>query len=414
MLSGKKMFIQPQYFSKFRCIGTECEDTCCSGWKVIIDKNTYKKYRECSDKDLRRQMDKQITRNRGVNANDDYYAKIKMDSESNCPFLNNERLCIIQKKMGEEYLSKICNSYPRELRCIDGIIERSLKLSCPEVTRLALLDSGLMEFNEVEDQLSMHNNIVVTIDTTDAKYNKSLEKYFWALRIFTIITLQKRDYLLWERLIILGLFYDNVNNAVNENKLDTIPQVINKYETMIEQGFLHEELKQIPVNNAVQMNLIKTLVDARCSFGVDTSFADWISKFSQGIQYNSEDDIEVNAARYEEIYRKYYEPYIQHKEYILENYMVDYVFKTMFPLSGKKCCFDSYIMMIVHYAIIKMLLIGIAGFYKEKFDNKQIIKLIQSFVKTVEHNPLYLKNVLNCFTENKFTSMAYMAILIKN
>jgi lysine-N-methylase len=54
------------------------------------------------------------------------------------------------------------------------------------------------------------------------------------------------------------------------------------------------------------------------------------------------------------------------KGYILEHYIVNYVFKTMFPLASEKHCFDNYIMMIVHYAMIKILLIGIAGFYKEK------------------------------------------------
>jgi lysine-N-methylase len=413
MLAGKMMFIQPRYVSKFRCIGTECEDSCCSGWDVIIDKSTYEKYRKCSDRDLRSQMDKQITRTRSSANDDDYYAKVNLNSEGSCPFLDAEKLCVIQKTMGEEYLSKICVTYPRSLKCIDGRIERSLTMSCPTAIRLALLDPGLMEFDEVEDQLSIQNTLSANVDTQDVKYTRSLEKYFWDLRIFTITILQKRKYLLWERLIILGLFFDDVGKRVTENKLDTIPQVISKYGNMVEQNFLRKELEKIPVKNTVQINLIKALVEARCN-GVNASFVECISKFTQGIQYNSEDSIEVNTARYEEICRKYYAPYMEQKEYILEHYMVNYVFKTIFPLGSEKHCFDNYIMMIVHYAMIKMLLIGITGFYKEEFGDKHVIKLIQSFAKTIENNSVYLKNVFNCLTENEVTSMAYMAILIKN
>ncbi|WP_020061386.1 hypothetical protein [Bacillus sp. 123MFChir2] len=43
-----------------------------------------------------------------------------------------------------------------------------------------------------------------------------------------------------------------------------------------------------------------------------------------------------------------------------------------------------------------------------------VIKLIQSFAKTVEHNTVYLKNVLALLKTNEFTTMPYMAILAKN
>ncbi len=29
----------------FICIGAECEDTCCKGWKIGIDKDSYRAYR---------------------------------------------------------------------------------------------------------------------------------------------------------------------------------------------------------------------------------------------------------------------------------------------------------------------------------------------------------------------------------
>ena len=98
----------------------------------------------------------------------------------------------------------------------------------------------------------------------------------------------------------------------------------------------------------------------------------------------------------------------------MENYLVNYVFKNLFPFSGEKHIFDNYVMLIVHYAMIKMLLIGMAGFHKEKFKTEHVIKLIQSFSRTVEHNSAYLKKVNKLLRDNKFNTMPYMAILIKN
>ena len=30
--------ISPKYVEKFKCIGGECEDNCCMGWDIDVDK----------------------------------------------------------------------------------------------------------------------------------------------------------------------------------------------------------------------------------------------------------------------------------------------------------------------------------------------------------------------------------------
>ena len=34
----------PDYYKDFKCIAGACEDTCCAGWQIVIDKKTLKKY----------------------------------------------------------------------------------------------------------------------------------------------------------------------------------------------------------------------------------------------------------------------------------------------------------------------------------------------------------------------------------
>lgn len=118
--------------------------------------------------------------------------------------------------------------------------------------------------------------------------------------------------------------------------------------------------------------------------------------------------------RYTEAYTNFYKPFMEEKEYIFESYLVNYVFKNLFPLNGEKHVFDNYVMLIVHYSMTKMLLIGMAGFNRGNFNNDHVVKLIQSFAKTIEHNNAYQKNIFNLLESNNFTTMAYMAILIKN
>lgn len=100
-------------------------------------------------------------------------------------------------------------------------------------------------------------------------------------------------------------------------------------------------------------------------------------------------------------------------EYILENYLVNYVFKNLFPVVGDDI-FDNYVILITHYAMIKMMLIGMAGYRKENFGIDYAVKLIQSFSRAVEHDKNYVKRIFELLKENKMDTLGYMAILVKD
>lgn len=136
-------------------------------------------------------------------------------------------------------------------------------------------------------------------------------------------------------------------------------------------------------------------------------------EFLWGIQYDADSTVEEIGLRYHEAWQNYYEPYMREHEYIFENYLVNYVFKNLFPFTAEKTLFDSYMMLVLHYSLIKMHLIGIAG-YRKGLNDEIFIKLVQSFAKTVEHNQRYLNEIADLMKQNGFNTMAYMSILIKN
>lgn len=413
-MTKARKILQPQYVKKFQCIGPACEDSCCSGWGVRIDKDTYKKYRHCSDEQLRSQMDVKITRNR-TNANPANYAKIVLNSNGSCPFIDEDKLCAIQRKIGEQYLSVTCTTYPRISNTINGTLEKSLTMSCPEATRRALLNPDLMEFDELEYDITNRHNAGLVLNTSDMKLAQRPQKYFWDLRIFTISLLQNRSYQLWQRLVILGLFCNKLNQLVSDCEVHDIPKLIDIYTNGLEHDIFRTELDSIPNQLTIQMELMKELADERIFAGVNSQrFMDCFGEFLHGIQYTAEATKEEIGVRYAEAYDKYYQPFMAQHEYILENYLVNFMFKNLFPVNGEKHIFDNYVLLIVHYAMIKMLLIGMAGFHKENFGTDQVIKLIQSFAKVIEHNNAYLKEAFKILKVNNMNTLAYMAILIKN
>ena len=110
---------------RFRCIGTACEDTCCRGWNVPIDRTTYKKYQHMPAGPLRTLICESIEENvelaglgtgdgspaRG--GDDAVFAQIRMNSANQCPLLSREWLCRIHRALGRRCLAIRCATYPR-------------------------------------------------------------------------------------------------------------------------------------------------------------------------------------------------------------------------------------------------------------------------------------------------------------
>ena len=44
----------PQYYDKFKCIGSECPETCCQGWQITLDKETFNKYQKLDNLNLKK------------------------------------------------------------------------------------------------------------------------------------------------------------------------------------------------------------------------------------------------------------------------------------------------------------------------------------------------------------------------
>lgn len=163
------------------------------------------------------------------------------------------------------------------------------------------------------------------------------------------------------------------------------------------------------------MKLLKELADERFFQGINSPrYFECFKEFLQGIEYNKDSTEEEIGERYIQAYEEYYRPYMEEREYILENYLVNHVFKNLFPLGEKsRTIFTEYVMLIIHYALIKMHLIGMAAFH-QGLQDELVLKLIQSFAKTVEHNTVYLRQIRELLQKSDLTTMAYMAILIRN
>ncbi|AET67227.1 hypothetical protein Desor_1580 [Desulfosporosinus orientis DSM 765] len=403
----------PLYLKSFNCIGSACEDSCCFGWSTItVDSKTFQKFSKIQDLALKEIIDDKVVLNQ-TEQSEESYAHVELNNDSTCPFLTEEKLCLIQLKQGEEYLSKICFTFPRMTNVVDGILEKSAVMSCPEAVRMALLNSKGINFISVQETLDVRNNISISVNTNDPAFTDTPNKYFQDLRNLTLQILKNRDYKLEERFIILGLFFQKLSKVCNEKKVDTIPNLITSFAQFIKKESLIAILAKTPTSPAVQFKLLMQGALTRLVQGITNQrYAECFLEFLQGIKHSPDISLDISAENYRLAYENYYAPFAIEHEYVFENYLVNYVYNNLFPLCDGDI-FDEYIKLVFHYSLIKMLLIGIAGFH-QGLNLELLVKLIQSFAKTIEHNPQYINETKDWFISKGLNSMSYLSILIKN
>jgi lysine-N-methylase len=421
LLSFKKV-LEPQYLQSFRCSAADCQDSCCIGWDVVIDQATYDAYEKCQDVLLKPLFHEHIAINDKSVGNSTYipYALVKMNHHS-CPFLTDERLCIIQKTLNEDALSITCATYPHTFNDVDGVLERSLCVSCPEAARLVLLNKNPMQFDSSEIITNIRNLQIPILNTQHDAHNKPY-RYFWKIRAFIITLLQDRTYPLWQRLIILSTFCNKLDQVTAKYYEEDIPYLISYFTDKIREGEYREPMNNAATNLEIQLQAMKILIDHRLQGEfVTTQFLDFTSEFTKGICFIEGASLEVAVERYAEVYNAHYQPFMKNHEYILENYLVNYVFKNLFPFGPQKSIFyeqrsiyTEYTLLVLHYSMIKTLLIGMAGYHRKDFSTKHVVKLIQTFAKTIEHNLPYLKQAVQFINASNMNNTGGMTVLMKN
>lgn len=118
----------PAYYKKFACIADKCDHSCCVGWEIDIDGDTYLKYKELTVDYARSIID-------SISEQD--VPHFKLGAHDRCPHLDERGLCKIILNVGEEHLCSICREHPRFYNYTD-VAEVGLGMSCREAARLIL------------------------------------------------------------------------------------------------------------------------------------------------------------------------------------------------------------------------------------------------------------------------------------
>lgn len=221
----------PDYYKEFHCIADQCEDTCCAGWQIVIDKKSLAKYKKMSG-DFGRVMRRKVNWLTGT---------FHQDKEKRCAFLNDCNLCDLYLHEGENGFCKTCRQYPRHIEEFEGVREISLSISCPEAARILLHKKEPVAY--------------LTYEKEGEEEYEDFDPFLFSIledaRKEMLGILQNRQLPLTVRtVLVLGMAHD-MQGRINRQELFDCFSVMEKYTGKNAEAFVREYVEQNRAKHSV-------------------------------------------------------------------------------------------------------------------------------------------------------------------
>lgn len=215
----------PDYYREFTCLADACEDTCCAGWQIVVDRKSLKKYKE-EKSEYRKELRKAI---------DFRNETFKQDADKRCAFLNDSNLCEMYLHLGPKSLCKTCRMYPRHVEEFENVREITLSVSCPEVARILLSKKEPVTFltkeREGEEEYEEFDPFL---------YSQLVE----AREVIREILQDRRRSIEVRSLLVLGLAHD-MQVRMQRSQLFASEEVWEKYKSKKAEAFAEEKIRQL-------------------------------------------------------------------------------------------------------------------------------------------------------------------------
>lgn len=383
--------VQPRYAASFACIGAACEDNCCTGWTVQVDKKTFNAYRQSNVPQLADRIEKKVKRVRRLNS-DVQYARIEMEPLTQaCPFME-EKLCSVQREMGEDKLSDICATYPRSTRAIDGQHEQSLTLSCPEAARLALLNKGAMDF--VESPVRVRN------ETIEVKKNKQglSSSVLSSVRVFALQLIRTEGLELWQKLAVLGVFCEQLTQTLNSGEHHRISQLIDEITLMVTSGAIVEATAAVKADYVVQATVFSSLWQLQ--------IRSQHSPVQEAVQKAVAIGLGADPVTHEVTQQQLIDRYtagvarlpeaLKEVPFLIENYVSNDMFAEFFPF-GEESPDKHFLKLVTRMGLVRLMLAAQCNDPENLPSPDQMARTVQVFCRRYQHDITYAATVNSAF-----------------
>jgi lysine-N-methylase len=297
-----------------------------------------------------------------------------------------------------------------------------LALSCPEAARLVLLTPDLLEAARVGRELRFWLDGMSSRPEELIQGATAMMGYFWPIRAFVLGLLTNRDYELWHRLFLLGVFTRRMS-ALARGELDRgFLTILREFDAAVDSGALRGAMETIPADLNLQLDLVLRLAGLRLArTHVGQRFLDTVEEFKKGIGNGPGSTMESLIACYGKAHDRWYEPFVRAHPHVLENLLVNAVFRSLFPFGSKAGEVNTepdmeraFALLVSHFALMKGLLVGVAGCYREDFGAEHVVRTVQSASKHFEHHTGFLDEAYALLVARGLNNARGLTMLVRN
>lgn len=202
----------PNFYNSFHCIADRCKDSCCIGWEIDIDEDTYDYYQQVDG-----EFGKRLRKHMCFTEDGDH--SFVLQEHGRCPFFNDTNLCDICICLGEEALSEVCTEYPRFSLDYGDVLQKCLSLSCEEVGRILFSQEEPMTFFEMEMENFVENDDEEELSAEVIAYEQALVSYLESVQNHAIALLQNRNETIGKRVFSYLEFLEMVQEDIDETEM---------------------------------------------------------------------------------------------------------------------------------------------------------------------------------------------------
>lgn len=421
--------IKPSYYDTFQCIGGDCHQNCCSfHWNIDITKQEFKQMkRALHSETLKEVFATAFVPQKGNSMQKTDVYRIKQKNGS-CPFLDEQGLCGIYKDCGPEVMSKVCRLFPRiSFIYYNEIMNRILSLGCEEVVRLLLQQKDGIAFISEEENIS-DAEIKETILIQSVKAIEApLFDYFYDISSFIFAVLQNRNYEIGERMVLLGMAFQNMDKLEKDKKIKQIPQYMRSFLQNMDKPeykeMYQEFFEKVKTNNRLRAmnslityhNVLKRKADNNIIERVNDRIDVQIRFAASEQQKENEDTVVIDQVKYHfdgekyEEAEKQFQKWLEENSYILENIIVSIAWHKTTALIPSGDVWKNYCMLAHIYSIYRFEL---AMLITENTTQEQLIEDIVRISRSILHDDEYIKTLEKTLEENQSNTLAHMAVLV--
>ena len=418
----KNIVLQPSFYSKFECIGSDCKYNCCRDWYIGFTKQELKNMkRKIRTEEFRKLFEDAFEKYQ----NDIFHYKIKLDENKKCKFLDENGLCKVYGEMGPENMSLVCQIFPRETSYYMGKYECFLGIACEEVIRLLLQEKEGIKLEVIEREITDAEKRGATrIDGEKIRMNPILH-YWTDFKILLLGVLQNREYRFEERMVVLGIAFKKIESILEKGakSITTIPDYIQEfvnnfndtknkdmYRNLFEDAdrsgrkrlfnyiAYHYNGTGMGEDFKIQ-NKINNRIDVKVQLEVN---------FEMGKEKSQNLNIEYNVEKYQQA-MKDFEEFTKGKEYWIENIMIEEFLASRFPFRIDGGIWRNYCVMATVYSM--MMFMWTCCIEKDSTE-EDFIYYTSEFAKSLFNSVSHMKKLEEQLNRTESETLGHMAVLV--